>query len=148
MSAGTTLITRAMKAIGVYSPAMPIQSESITDAKDILNGMLARWYGDGIDMGASPLKSPGSELSEPVDATEGIIANLALELAPEYPDAKVSQELRRKANRGYKAIERRYYAVDIPKKVARDTYPKGQGNYSNFFLPEIFRQGEEVGSDG
>lgn len=141
MSAGTDIIISAMKKISVYSPALPTESSNITDGMVSLNGMIDRWYGDRINMKVSPLKAPGGELSEPADAKIGIIANLALEIAPDYPNAKVSSELRRLANTTYQSILRKYYTVEIPKKKARDTYPKGEGNYYNFFT-----EGEEVGS--
>lgn len=127
MSSGTSIIHDALKKIGVYSVAQKPQEESITTARDMLNGMIQEWLTQGIDMKVMPLSAPGDELNEPADARNGIIANLAVLCAPDF-NAPVSLGLNNEAKRGYRHIKKFYQPVVIPDKVASSTLPRGAGN--------------------
>jgi len=145
MTVGTKIIDRALEHIGARSVVSPANPESVQTGKDVLNGMIARWQDDGIDMGCVPLKEPGSELSEPLGARNGIEFNLAIELIPLFPGANVSPMLVASANKTYNEIRRRWRTITIPKATVRGTYPRGQGNQVYSDEDIFFDEGEELG---
>ena len=151
MSSGTKIIQSALERIGAHSVVSPANPESIQTGKDTLNGMLAMWWDNGIITGAVPLSEPGDELSEPMGAMNGIINNLSIELAPLFPSAQISTELRSNALKQYKEIVRRWKQVEIPKPVARETLPLGQGNRrrygvgNSYYQNPFFLNGSEIG---
>lgn len=130
MSAGTEIIEFALKEIGANSIAAPADAESIVIGRDTLNSMLQMWLSIGIDLGIVPLDAPGDELGEPLDATQAIIDNLAVELAPNFDNGKVvvSPTLRNNARRNYETIKSLYQTLSIPDKVLSSTLPRGAGN--------------------
>ena len=142
MTIGTKIIERSLELISAHSVVSPANPESIQTGKSALNGMIARWEDDSINMGCVPLKEPGSELSEPLGARNGIEYNLALELAPLFPAANVSPLLVAMANKTYNELRRRWKPVTIPKATVRGTHPKGQGNFGD---QTYFNEGDELG---
>jgi len=95
---------------------------------DTLNSMIAEWVDDNIDMGCVPLASPGSELSEPLGSRNAITDNLAILLQPMFPGTQVSIELKANALKGMSKISTQWESVVIPKRMVRDSLPKGEGN--------------------
>jgi len=146
MTVGTKIIERSLEHLGVSTPVSPANPESIQSVKDVLNGMIARWEDEGILMGCVPLKEPGSELSEPLGARNGIEFNLAIEAAPLFPAANLSPLLIRSANKTYNEIKRRWKTITIPNAKVRGTLPKGQGNwYQGYDGDTFFDEGEDIG---
>ncbi len=142
MSTGTKIVQNALKQIGAYSPVKPTNSESLDDVKDLLNSLLARWEDDSIYTGAVPLNAIGDEFSEPQGLTNTFVFNLAIEAQPLFPSGTISQELRANAKGTYNTMKTLYQSVTIPKKVARSTLPRGQGNIRT---GTFYDAGESIG---
>ena len=149
MTTGTVIIQRALQQIGKFSSVEPTNGEDIVDGKDALNSMLEGWLTDGIKIGFTPLDVPADNLNEPIDATNAIITELALELAASYDNAAdiVSPNLLRVARRNFNRIKNLYQSVTIPDKVASSTLPKGAGNRNFFQGQTFFEKGETLGGD-
>ena len=130
MSSGTSIIESALQRISAHSVATPAQPESIMLGMERLNSMIQDWESRGIILGCVPLSAPGDELSEPYDAKNGIIDNLAIEVSPDFDSGKpiVSNQLSINARRGYAFIERQNRVLTIPDKVPSSTLPRGAGN--------------------
>ena len=130
MSIGTEIIQDALKRIGAHSIAQPAAPETILEGMEVLNSMLQLWRSKSIFLEVVPLKVPGEELSEPIDARNAIVNNLALELAPDFEDGKsvVSPQLKANASAGMIDISRIYRNITIPNKVPSATLPRGVGN--------------------
>ena len=130
MSTGTAIIQRALQAIGADSIVSPADPDSIVLGFERLNSMLEMWLSIGIVIGFTPLKVPGDELNEPPDTRNGIIASLALQLAPYFDNGGVvaSPVLERDARLGYANIKNLYQKIVIPNKVVSSTLPVGAGN--------------------
>ena len=143
MSTGTDLIQRALQTIGAHSIVSPADPDSIIVGMERLNSMLEMWLSFGIDIGFTPLEVPGDELNEPPDTRNGIIANLALQLAPTFDNGKVivSPVLQRDAKLGYHNIKNIYQRLTIPKKVVSSTLPVGAGNSRRVHARTFFRKG-------
>lgn len=144
MSTGTSIIQEALQNIGAHSVASPASPDSMQVGMRVLNGMIAAFEDDGIKMGCVPLKDVGSELSEPLGARNAIISLLSLLLHPKFPGSQISPELKSAAEKGLNQIKRQWKTITIPKPVARDTYPKGQGN-NDYLENAFFEEGAEIG---
>ena len=141
MSSGTSVIQGALQKISAHSPLQPAPPEAIETGRLVLNSMLSEWEDDGINLSIAPLETAGSELSEPLGTRNAIMFNLALALAPDFPGAQVSDELRRQAKKSYNKTKRIWKVIEIPKPQVRETLPQGQGNMRNSkwdytFFPE------------
>lgn len=123
MSTGTQIITRAYRMIGVKSASTPLSATEIADGLEALNAMLVRWEADGLAMGFSSLSSAGSTIGIPAEAEEGVCANLAVTLAPEFgvtPAPKIVEM----ADSGLRALQRDVLkpepvCLDVPNDSAR-----------------------------
>lgn len=146
MSTGTKLVQGALSRIGAHSPIRPASPESIDVGKDTLNSMYASWQDNNIDFGAVPLQAVGDEFSEPLGLTNMIMDNLAIQLQPLFPGTQISADLRLNAGKSYTDMVSKSQSVTIPKLVARDTLPKGQGNqHRHYWSNTFFDKGEEIG---
>jgi hypothetical protein len=146
MSTGTSIIHDALKRIGAYSIAQPAAPETISDALEILNSMIQTWRSKSIFLDLVPLKVEGSNLSEPLDARNAIVDNLALMLAPNFEDGKavVSPQLKANAKAGLIDITRLYRKNTIPNKVPSATLPRGAGNDYGSGNDKFFRKGSAL----
>jgi hypothetical protein len=128
----------ALGQIGAHSAIKPANPTSMQTGVDMLNGMIARWMDDGIDFGAVPLETEGSELSEPLGLTNTIIFNLGIELHPFFPGSQISPQLRTNAGTTYQDMLTKSQVITIPKPIPRDTLPRGQGNHRNRHVATTF----------
>lgn len=130
MSTGTAIIQEALQEIGAHSVASPAGPESIETGRKKLNSMIQRWESELIIMGCVPLSAPGQELSEPSDARDAIVQNLALRLVPNFNNGRAVNitDLKEQAKDGLRYLERNYKTHTIPKRVPSATLPKGEGN--------------------
>lgn len=146
MTIGTDIIKRALQKIGVQSNISPASPESIELGMKILNSMLEMWLSESILIGFTPLKAPGDELNETPDTTNGIISNLAIQLAPDFSNGTqiVSPELRTLARVDLIKIKRIYEKITVPRKVVSSTLPRGQGNQRHGFNRQYFPKGHTI----
>ena len=121
------MIEGALKKIQVVSVAVPSSPEQITDGLIELNSMLNMWLSRGIKFQWTPITTPGEDVDEPIDATNAIITNLAVKLAPSY-SKPVSQDLKNNARQEMDLVRSNYQVVCIPDKVVSSTLPMGAGN--------------------
>lgn len=143
MSTGTSIIEDALKRIGAHSIVSPATSGVIEDGVNILNSMIQMWRSEGVFLEAIPLKTPASELSEPLDFRNAIVDNLALLLGPLFEDGKsvVSPQLRFNAETGFNALKRLNRVINVPNRVPSANLPRGAGNdrgsgNNKFFGPD------------
>ncbi len=148
MSIGSEIILEAGQEIGIHSLARPMDSETIIKGMNKLNGMLRSWKSLDVDLSTVQLNVPSDVLSEPLDARNAIVLNLALLMAGPFSNgrATVSPELRINA-----AVEKNYVFIyyrnfDLPDKVASATLPVGAGN-SKGIQPQVFKGDGGIISD-
>ncbi len=144
MSTGTFIVKSALQKIGAHSKLKPANPDSLENGYLALNSYISALQDDDINMGAVPLNAIGNELSEPQGVTNYIIANLAIILQPDHPGTQISTELRIFANKGANSIKNTYQEITIPKPVARNTLPRGVGNFRRRGRI-FFGKGETIG---
>jgi hypothetical protein len=140
MSTGTEIIQGAMERIGAHSIHQPAEPEDIIKGMSILNSMLQLWISWGVDIQTVPIDAPGQDLSEPPDAKNAIMDNLAIYMAPNFDNGKliVSPTLMANATRGITQIRTLYRKFKIPRKRPSSTLPRGAGNSKGSFRRDIF----------
>lgn len=151
MSTGTFIIESGYKLIGVHSVVKPASPEDIEDGKNRLNAMLQALQTKGILLGIVPLQEVGDELGEPMDATNAIIDNFALQSAPNFDNGKqiVSPELRINARSGMALLNSHFRETCLPVKKLSTTTVRGSGHrrYGRYRVNGIFMGNDnEVGS--
>ena len=78
------LVARALRLIQVIDPLQSVKPQDMATGIEALNGMMQRIEADGIAVGWSPVANPSDDLPLPDEALQGIAANLAIVLSPEY----------------------------------------------------------------
>lgn len=127
---GTEIITIAYKKIGAYTTANPVTPEALVDGMNELNGWLHFITTRGIAIPFITLSVPGDELEEPMDCTNAITDNLAINLATFFDNGNavnVSPTLTRNAAAGMRMLWNDYGSFIIPDKGVSSTLPLGQG---------------------
>lgn len=149
MTIATKLIQASLQKIRAHSVANPASSEDLSDCMFELNAMLQEWESQGIAMGIVPVTSPSQEIGEPPDATLAIINNLAIQLAPDYPNGNVTPELRENAKKTFDTLRSLRQKITIPRKGVSSTMPMGQGNkYAGRFTRSNVFAGKDAKIDG
>ena len=140
MSSGKEIILDAFREIKAHSTLRPASPESILVGFRRLNGLVDRLYTENIEAGLKPLEEPDSELDETWDVRNALVDILALELAPNYGERKVTERLRVNAVLGEETLKN-YRSLTINNKKPTSTLPTGQGNQkgqdrASFFGPD------------
>lgn len=123
MTTGTQIIERSARMIGVKAQGQPLSAEKTAAFLEALNAMLIRWEANGLGMGFSALSAATSTISIPTENEEGVCANLAVIMAPEY-GREASPRVQMMAEDGLNQLRR---DVLTPVPVGLDT-PCGTGS--------------------
>lgn len=89
----------------VLDPGQTVGGAEAATNLPALNHMMARWEEDGVSVGWVPVTNTASTVTAPDSALEGIAANLAVVLAPEY-GVTPSEVVAGMADSGYRALQR------------------------------------------
>jgi RNase H-fold protein (predicted Holliday junction resolvase) len=124
------LINAALEEIGI-SYAFDVQPEELQSALRRLDSMMAEWNVEGIRVGYPIATIDTSSLTTdsgvPDSATEAIITNLAIRIAPSYGKA-VAREVKVTAKKAYNTLQMRALTQDPQEKQFPNTLPIGAGN--------------------
>jgi hypothetical protein len=144
MSTGTEIIERALQRIGAHSKVQPAAPETIIEGMNTLNSMIQVWISWGVDIQVVPIDDPGQDFSEPPDATNAIIDNLGVMLAPNFDNGEVvvSATLAANARRGITQVRTLYRKFKVPRRRPSSTLPKGVGNSKGSFQRSVFFEGD------
>jgi len=140
MSTGTSIIQEALEEIGAHSIVSPATPGAIERGLGKLNSMIQMWRSQGVFLEAIPLKTPASELSEPLDMRNVIIENLAILLAPRFEDGRsvASPRLISNAADGLATLKRLNRVINVPNRVPSANLPRGVGNDRGSGNPKFF----------
>lgn len=93
---------------------------------------MAALNAEGVELGYTAVSSLGDELTVPDGAIEGIVANMAVRVAPDY-GAEITQGLIVAASHGLRVM--RLIGQSMGQTEYPSTLPKGSGNYSTYTSP-------------
>lgn len=131
MATAGDVARRALTRILVESPDSPLDASEYSDALDSLNSYMAELEERGIRLGYTPVDNVADEVTVPDGAIRGIVANLAIEVAPDYGGV-VSASLVKQADEGLKTM-RKIARPKIGNVSFPATLPLGSGNANDYY---------------
>lgn len=78
------MVRRALRLLQVIDPLQSVKDADMETGIDALNDMMAAIESDGTAVGWSPVENPSDDLPIPDEEFQGLAANLAIVLSPEY----------------------------------------------------------------
>jgi len=123
------VITDAMQEIVLQASEAQIEAGEAQAGIRYLNRMMAKFDVEGIDLGYTAVSSLADIITIPDGAIDGLIANLAIALSPQY-DVQPTPELRERAREGKEAM--RLITFTIGPSSYWSTLPIGSGNEGDF----------------
>ncbi len=138
MAKAAKVIKAALQRILVQDSEAELVASEYQDAIFALNNLMAAYDAEGISLGYTEVSDLGDEITVPTGALRGIIANLAIEVAPDY-DGEITPGLQLAAAEGLKVMRR--LGQRIRSSAYPCTLPKGSGNWDgsigdDFYFPD------------
>lgn len=136
MATAAQVIKASLQRILVQGSEAELQPDEFQDAIFALNNLMLAYDAEGITLGYTEISDLGDQVTVPAGALRGLIANLAIEIAPDY-NGTISQGLVTAATQGLASM--RKLGVGIPVMSLPCTLPIGSGNegyghrYNPFF---------------
>jgi len=127
MATNLGIIEDALRELNVISEIDSASAEQGAHSLRALNRMLEAWTENGIDLGYFKQSSTADTIPIPEWAEDGVIAKLAVRIAPLY-GATVSPELAVAATDSYRMIMRKSI-VDKGQVSDMRYQPAGEGKY-------------------
>ena len=124
----SSVIIDALTDLVVQADEADLQPSEIQTSIRYLNRMMFRLDAMGINLGYTEVNSLSDTITVAAGAIDGIVANLALSLAPQF-DAIITPDLRLRAMDGLDAM--RKLTRDIQPMALPCTFPLGSGNEVN-----------------
>jgi hypothetical protein len=138
MATAAQVIKAALQRILVQASDAELQPDEFADAMFAMNNFMLALDADGVNLGYTEVTSIGDEVTIPTGALRGLIANLAIEVSPDY-GGQISQGLMEAATAGLDVMEK--LGVTISETQFPGTLPRGSGNdYDNRlsrFYPDL-----------
>ena len=128
----------ALKRILVQAADAPLEADEYQDFIFALNNYMLALDAEGITLGYTEVEDLGDEVTVPTGALRGIIANMAIEVAPDY-NGTISPALAQAAADGLQAM--RIIGQTISASSMPSTLPIGSGNEGGQFASRKFYDG-------
>jgi hypothetical protein len=140
MATAAQVIKASLQRILVQASEAELEPDEYQDAIFTLNNMMLDWDASGLNLGFTEIQSLGDEVTVPTGALRGIIANLAIEVSPDY-NGQITQALANTASEGLRTI--RKLAVAKPVTKFPCTLPMGSGNSQSVFNDNFYPCSED-----
>lgn len=127
MATAAQAINAALKRILVQGAEVDLQPDEYQDAIFAMNNYMLALDADGVTLGYTEVSDLGDNITIPAGALRGLIANLAIEIAPDY-NGIISEGLRNAALEGEKVMRKLGQSITATKYPS--TLPIGSGNES------------------
>lgn len=115
----------SLKRILVQGAEAPLQADEYQDYIFALNNYMLALDAEGVTLGYTEVSDLGDTLTVPTGALRGIIANMAIEVAPDY-SGQITPGLVKAARDGMQVM--RIIGQTISATSFPSTLPKGSGN--------------------
>ena len=141
MATAAKVLKAALQRILVQAAEADLEPDEYQDAVFAMNNLVQSWAAEGINLGYTEILDLGDDVTVPVGALRGLIANVAIECAPDY-NGTISPGLSNAAEQGMNAI--RQIGQIIVSSRLPGNLPIGSGNeggetrLNNFhFYPDL-----------
>lgn len=119
------IVNDALQKILVKARGIPVQPEDMDDGLRYMNRLMTSLDSAGVALGFTLVSNPDDIVTIPIGAMEGLVARLAIRLAPNF-GRPISAELAKEATDGLQAM--RDIAVQVIPTCLPSTLPVGSGN--------------------
>lgn len=116
----------ALQRILVQGSEAQFEADEYQDFIFAMNNFMAALDADGVQLGYTAVSNLSDTVTIPTGALRGLIANMAVEVAPDYGGV-VSEALAVQAVNGLKTM--RLLGQSVPSSRYPGTLPRGSGNY-------------------
>ena len=131
MATAAQVIKASLQRILVQGSEADLEPDEYQDAVFALNNYMLDLDASGVALGYTEVSSLADEITVPTGALRGIIANLAIEVSPDY-NGSITPGLIRAADEGLRTM--RKIGTGRPVSSYPCTLPIGSGNeYSNTY---------------
>jgi hypothetical protein len=120
----------ALQRILVQASEAPLEPDEYQDFIFSMNNYMAELDAQGIQLGYTDVSDLGDNVTIPTGALRGLIANMAIEVAPDY-NGVISAGLQKAARDGFNTM--RMLGQSMGKSKYPCTLPIGSGNEDNDF---------------
>ncbi len=140
MATAARVLKTALQRILVQGSEADLEPDEYQDALFAMNTLLMAWDAEGIQLGYTWVTDLGDDVTVPIGALRGVIANVAIEIAPDF-EGQISTALAAAAVKGLRTI--RLIGQTMPSMSFPGTLPIGSGNEgdtryrSSHFYPEL-----------
>lgn len=114
-----------LQSILVQASEAPLEADEYQDTIFAMNNYMAALAADGVNLGYTEVANLADEITIPSGALRGLIANVAIEMAPEFGGV-VSEALAVRALSGLKTM--RNLGITMGPSAYPSTLPVGSGN--------------------
>ena len=125
MATAAQVIKAIMQQILVQASEAPIEADEANDVIFAMNNYMLDLDANGITLGYTVVDNTGDTITIPTGALRGLIANVAIEIAPQF-DAPITPALSAAATAGLKTMEK--LGVTMGATEYPSTLPRGSGN--------------------
>tara|TARA_R110000822_G_scaffold11478_4_gene41914 strand:- start:264 stop:746 length:483 start_codon:yes stop_codon:yes gene_type:complete len=130
MATVAQVATSSLQRILVQASEAPLQPDEYQDFIFSMNNYMAELDASGIQLGYTVVSDLGDDVTIPTGALRGLIANMAVEVAPDY-NGIISAGLAKAARDGYNTMQLIGQSMGTSRYPS--TLPIGSGNEDNNF---------------
>tara|TARA_R110001632_G_scaffold65869_3_gene155813 strand:- start:173 stop:655 length:483 start_codon:yes stop_codon:yes gene_type:complete len=120
----------SLQRILVQASEAPLEPDEFQDFIFSMNNYMSELDASGVQLGYTTVSDLGDEVTIPTGALRGLIANMAVEVAPDY-NGVISAGLAKAARDGFNTM--RLIGQSMGKSKYPCTLPIGSGNENNDF---------------
>ncbi|PHS61784.1 MAG: hypothetical protein COB09_17095 [Thalassobium sp.] len=128
MATAAQVLEASLKRILVQGADAELQADEFSDAIFSMNNYMLDLDAQGVKLGYTVVTSLSDEVTIPLGALRGAIANIAIEISPDY-GGDISSGLVRAAESGLKTMQQ--LGIVLGETAFPSTLPRGSGNYDN-----------------
>lgn len=129
MATVARIVKASLQRILVQADEAPIEASEAQDFIDSMNEYMFALDAEGVTLGYTEVSGLGDEVTIPTGALRGLIANMAIEVSPDYKGA-VTGALELAARDGLKVM--RILGQRIGRTRYPGTLPVGSGNEGDY----------------
>jgi len=118
----------ALQRILVQGSEAPLEADEYQDFIFAMNNFMLALDAEGVALGYTEVSDLGDDVTIPTGALRGLIANMAIEVAPDY-NGVITPALQLAANEGLRVM--RMLGQSTPTSYFPGTLPLGSGNSCN-----------------
>lgn len=139
MATAAQVVKASLQRILVQASEAPIEASEAQDFIFAMNNWMLALDADGVQLGYTEVSDLGDEITIPTGALRGLIANMAVEVAPDY-DGTITPALAQSASSGLKVMRKLGQSMGATRYPS--TLPRGSGNEwaggcDNKFYPDL-----------